>query len=218
MAGGCCNHCPTEAPEKESTWRCVLWASLVLNAAMFIVEVTAGVTSHSASLKADALDFLGDSANYAISLGVTGLAIKWRARAALLKGASLLLLGSWVLINTVWMAMNHTMPHAKTMGVIAGLALAVNLICAMLLWRHRGGDANRRSVWICSRNDAIGNIAVAAAAFGVFGTGTAWPDIGVAVTLAALGISGGWQIIRQARAELRTSAPPIQMPAAAPHH
>lgn len=102
------------------------------------------------------------------------------------------------------MALNGTMPHAETIGAIAGLALTANLVCAFMLWRHRAGDANRRSVWICSRNDAIGNIAVAAAALGVFGMGTAWPDIVVAVVLALLGVSGGWQIVGNVRTELRT--------------
>jgi len=203
MAGGCCGGCETTAPTKDRAWRRVLWIALAINAGMFAVEIVAGVAAHSAALKADALDFLGDSANYAISLGVAGMALQWRARAALLKGASLLLLGLWILGSTVWMAMTGALPQAETMGVIGLLALFANLVCAFMLWRHRDGDANRRSVWICSRNDAIGNIAVVAAALGVFGTGTAWPDIAVAAILAGLGVSGGWQIIRQARTELR---------------
>jgi Co/Zn/Cd efflux system component len=177
---------------------------LLINAGMFAVEITTGVYAQSAALKADALDFLGDAANYAMSLGVAGLALKWRARAALAKGASLLPLGAWVLASTAWMAAHGTLPKAETMGVIGVLALIANIVCAVILWRHREGDANRRSVWICSRNDAIGNMAVVAAAAGVFGTGTAWPDIVVAVVLAALGLSGGWQIVAQAVGELRT--------------
>jgi Co/Zn/Cd efflux system component len=208
MAGGCCGGCETTAPTRDKAWRRVLWIALAINASMFAVEIVAGVAAHSAALKADALDFLGDSANYAISLGVAGMALQWRARAALLKGASLLLLGLWILGSTVWMAMTGALPQAETMGVIGVLALFANLVCAVMLWRHRDGDANRRSVWICSRNDAIGNIAVVAAALGVFGTGTAWPDIAVAVILAGLGVSGGWQIVRQARAELRGIASP----------
>ncbi|GGO91700.1 cation transporter [Stakelama pacifica] len=206
MAGGCCGGCETTAPTKDKAWRRVLWIALAINAAMFAVEIVAGVAAHSAALKADALDFLGDAANYAISLGVAGMALQWRARAALLKGVSLLLLGLWILGSTVWMALTGTLPQAETMGVIGVLALLANLVCAVMLWRHRDGDANRRSVWICSRNDAIGNIAVVAAALGVFGTGAAWPDIAVAVILAGLGVSGGWQIIRQARVELRRVA------------
>lgn len=206
MAGGCCGGCEAPSPKQDQSWRRVLWIALAINAGMFLVEIGVGLVAHSASLKADALDFLGDSANYAISLGVAGMAIGWRARAALLKGASLLLLGLWVLGSTAWMALAGTLPGAEAMGIIGILALVANFVCAVLLWRHRDGDANRRSVWICSRNDAIGNIAVVAAAFGVFGTGTAWPDLIVAAVLAGLGISGGWQIIRQARAELRATA------------
>ncbi len=202
MAGGCCG-CETAMSGQDTGWRRVLWIALAINVAMFLVEIFAGVAAHSAALRADALDFLGDSANYAISLGVAGLASRWRARAALLKGASLFLAGFWVLGSTLWLALAGILPHAATMGGIAALALAANLLCAVMLWRHRSGDANRRSVWICSRNDAIGNIAVAAAAFGVFDTGMVWPDIAVAVILAGLGMSGGWQIIRQARRELQ---------------
>ena len=206
MAGGCCGGCETTTAggTDGKAWRRVLWIALALNAAMFAAEIIAGITAHSAALRADALDFLGDSANYAISLGVAGMALQWRARAALLKGATLLLLGLWVLGSTIWMALADTLPEPETMGIIGTLALLANLACAAMLWRYREGDANRSSVWICSRNDAIGNIAVMAAALGVFGTGTAWRDIAVATILAGLSVSGGWQIIRKARAELRT--------------
>lgn len=201
MAGGCCS--VDQGRQKiDGAWKRALWIALAINGAMFGVEMVAGVTAQSAALKADALDFLGDAANYAISLGVAGMTLVWRARAALLKGASLLLFGSWVLASTLWYALAGTLPQAETMGVIGVLALIANIICAVILWKHRDGDANRRSVWICSRNDAIGNIAVVAAAFGVFGTGAAWPDIIVAAILAGLGVSGGWQILRQARNEL----------------
>ncbi|MEC7933731.1 MAG: cation transporter [Pseudomonadota bacterium] len=205
MAGGCCGETPDNGGKTDDrVWRRALWIALIINAGMFGVEIVAGVTAGSASLKADSLDFLGDAANYAISLSVAGLALRWRARAALAKGMSLLLLGVWVIASTAWMAAKGTLPTAETMGVIGVLALFANLICAVMLWRHREGDANRRSVWICSRNDAIGNIAVVAAALGVFGTGTAWPDIAVAAVLAGLGVSGGWQIIRQAWLELKS--------------
>lgn len=212
MAGGCCGGCEAPPSTSDTSWRRVLWIALVINAGMFAVEIIASVAAQSAALQADALDFLGDSANYAISLGVAGLALRWRARAALLKGASLLVLGLWVLGSTVWMALAGTLPQAETMGVIGIMALIANLACAVMLWRHREGDANRRSVWICSRNDAIGNVAVVAAAVGVFGTGTGWPDIAVAAILAGLGVSGGWQIVRQARGELREVAQSMTAP------
>lgn len=204
MAGGCCDACG--APPGNAAARRVLWVALAINGAMFALEVAAGLAAHSASLKADALDFLGDSATYAISLAVLDRALAWRTRAAFCKGASLLALGLWVLANTALMAFAGTLPHAETMGAIGVLAFVANLATAALLWRHRAGDANRRSAWICSRNDAIGNLAVLAAAFGVFGTKTAWPDSAVAAVLAALAVSGGWQILREAWGELRIGA------------
>lgn len=207
MAGGCCGSKDNAETLHDRAWRRVLWIALAINAAMFCVEMVAGITAGSASLRADALDFLGDAANYAISLGVTGLALKWRARAALAKGISILLFGLWVLSSTVWMATHGIVPAGETMGLVGMLALAANLACAGMLWRHREGDANRRSVWICSRNDAIGNIAVVAAALGVLGSGTGWPDILVAAIMGGLALSGGWQIIGQARQELKE--PPI---------
>ncbi|MBF7014257.1 cation transporter [Novosphingobium resinovorum] len=206
MASGCCGGSQDDTEKlNHAAWRRVLWIALVINAVMFGVEIVAGVTAGSASLKADALDFLGDTANYALSLGVAGMTLAWRARAAMAKGVSILLFGVWVLGNTVWMAAQGVVPAAETMGIVGVIALVANLACAAMLWRHREGDANQRSVWICSRNDAIGNIAVVAAALGVFGTGTGWPHIAVAAIMAALALSGGWQIIRQARAELRSA-------------
>ncbi len=202
----CCHddHCSAPKPGgADPRWRRALWIALAVNAGMFALEIAAGVAAGSASLQADALDFLGDAANYAISLGVAGMALAWRARAALLKGISLAVLAVWVVATTVWHAVAGTLPSAGTMGAVGVLALAANAGVALMLYRWRGGDANMRSVWICSRNDAIGNAAVVLAAAGVFGTGTGWPDIIVASVMAALGISGGWQIVRQAAGELR---------------
>lgn len=199
-----CNSCASAKPDpsNDPRWRRAVWIALIINATMFGVEIFAGVTAHSAALKADALDFLGDSANYAISLGVAGMVLTWRARAAMLKGATLFALGVWVIGSTGYAAFAGTLPQAETMGIVGGLALAANVAVAFILYRFRSGEANMRSVWICSRNDAIGNVAVVAAAFGVFGTGSAWPDLTVAAILATLGISGGIQIMRQAAAEL----------------
>ena len=200
-----CNSCASAKPDpsNDTRWRRAVWIALIINATMFGVEIFAGVTAHSAALKADALDFLGDSANYAISLGVAGMVLTWRARAAMLKGATLFALGVWVIGSTGYAAFAGTLPQAETMRIVGGLALAANVAVAFILYRFRSGEANMRSVWICSRNDAIGNVAVVAAAFGVFGTGSAWPDLTVAAILATLGISGGIQIMRQAAAELR---------------
>jgi Co/Zn/Cd efflux system component len=187
----------------DPRWRQALWIALVVNAGMFLVEMVAGAAADSRALYADALDFFSDAANYAISLGVAGLALVWRARAALFKGATLVVLALWVFLACLWAIRVGSMPEAVPMGVVGMLALAANVVVALMLYRFRGGDANMQSVWICSRNDAIGNIAVVAAAIGVFGTGTAWPDIIVAAAMAALGISGGWSILRLARVELR---------------
>jgi Co/Zn/Cd efflux system component len=172
---------------------------------MFLVELIAGAAAGSVSLQADAMDFLGDAANYLISLLVLGMTLQWRARAALLKGLSLGVVGLWVAGQTAWNALYQTVPQAEVMGIVGVLALAANVACALMLYFHRHGDANRRSVWICSRNDAIANIAVLAAALGVFGTGTGWPDIIVAAVMAGLSVSGATQIIRQSLIELRSA-------------
>ena len=207
-----CHHhdsCCSDGPALNSpSWRRALWIALVLNGAMFLAEIISGVAAGSASLQADALDFLGDSAYYAISLGVAGMTLTWRARAALFKGVTLFALALWVIGITGFYAYFGTLPRAEIMGTVGILALLINVGVAAMLFRFRGGDANMRSVWICSRNDAIGNLAVVAAAAGVFGTGSGWPDIVVAAIMGALGISGGWQIVRQAMSELHhTSAP-----------
>lgn len=209
MAGGCCNDgCGTTARTAPASpaWRRALWIALAVNFAMFLVEVAGGQMAGSVALKADALDFLGDSANYAIALLVAGMALVWRARAALAKGIVLLGFGGWVAVTAIQRAIEGAPPQAFVMGVIGLLALAANVGVALMLYRFRDGDSNMRSVWICSRNDAIGNIAVVAAAFGVFGTGSQWPDIAVAAILAGLGIWGGTQIIRHALSELALPA------------
>ena len=141
MAGGCCSGCPSEAKRNDRLWRRVLWVALAVNAVMFGVEITAGVAAGSASLKADALDFLGDAANYAISLGVAGMALVWRATAAFLKGMTLFALALWVSGTTVWMALTGTLPSAETMGVVGVAALIANIGVAAMLYRYRGGDA-----------------------------------------------------------------------------
>lgn len=207
MADDCCKAaCGTTATLNDPRWRRALWIALGVNAGMFAVEMGAGAAADSRALQADALDFLGDAANYAISLLVAGMALTWRARAALAKGLALIGLGGWVMITAVLAALGGAAPEPELMGIIGALALAANTGVAIMLYRFRTGDANMRSVWICSRNDAIGNIAVMAAALGVFGTGTAWPDLIVAAILALLGISGGIQIVQQARRELRSVA------------
>lgn len=204
MSDTCCESaCGSAKALNDPRWRLALWIALGVNAGMFAVEMVAGAAADSRALQADALDFLGDAANYAISLLVAGMALAWRSRAALAKGVTLIALGGWVLVTAIMAAIGGASPEPRTMGVIGALALAANVGVALMLYRFRTGDANMRSVWICSRNDAIGNVAVLAAALGVFGMGTAWPDLVVAGILAALGISGGIQIVRQATSEMR---------------
>jgi Co/Zn/Cd efflux system component len=201
----CCGHCPGDDPGQTAAWRRVLWAVLAINAAMFLVEICAGVLAGSASLQADALDFLGDAANYGISLAVVGMALRWRASAALAKGATMGLFGLWVVGITAWHAWSGTLPEAGTMGVVGATALIANGASFVLLWAYRGGDANMRSAWICTRNDVLGNLAVLLAAAGVFGTGSGWPDFVVALIMAALALQGSWLVLRQSLFELRST-------------
>jgi Co/Zn/Cd efflux system component len=181
----------------------VLWIALVANVVMFGVEVVASAFSGSTALAADAADFLGDSANYALTLGALAVGGAWLSRVALLKGAAMSVYGIAVLAYAAWRAWLGVPPEAMTMGVVGLLALAVNLGVALLLYRFREGDANMRSVWLCTRNDVIANLLVLVAAAGVVGTGTVWPDVAVAAILAVLGLSSGRIVIRQALAELR---------------
>jgi Co/Zn/Cd efflux system component len=205
MAGNCCGSgSDDQASLNDPRWRRALWIALAVNAGMFIFEFAAGAAADSRALQADALDFFGDSANYAISLVVAGMALSWRARTAMLKGLTMLGFGLWVLVTAILAFINGTAPHAEMMGIVGAMALVANVGVALLLYRFRTGDANMRSVWICSRNDAIGNVAVMIAAFGVFQTGSAYPDLAVAGLLAALAISGGWQVVWQARGEMRS--------------
>ncbi len=211
MADSCCESaCGSATALNDPRWRRALWIALGVNATMFAVEMAAGAAADSRALQADALDFLGDAANYAISLLVAGMALAWRSRAALAKGLTLVGLGGWVMVTAILAAVGGASPGPQTMGIIGALALAANVGVALMLYRFRTGDANMRSVWICSRNDAIGNVAVIAAAFGVFGTGSAWPDLIVAGILATLGISGGIQIVRQAWGEIKPVAATVK--------
>jgi Co/Zn/Cd efflux system component len=194
--------CPAPTPPSGISYRRVLWIALVANVLMFGVELAASVFSGSSALAADALDFLGDSANYALSLGAIAAGGAWLPRVALLKGAAMSVYGLAVLAYASWRAWLGVPPEPLTMGVVGLLALGVNFGVAVLLFRFREGDANMRSVWLCTRNDVIANILVLVAAVGVFGTGTVWPDVAVAGFLAFLGLSSGSSVMRQARAEL----------------
>jgi Co/Zn/Cd efflux system component len=209
------NHCcPPPPPAADASYRRVLLVALALNAGMFLVEVVSGVAAGSSSLLADAVDFAGDAANYALSLGVLAFMPAWRPRVALLKGYSMGAFGLFVLGVTAWHALRGTLPEAATMGIVAMLALAVNLGVAVMLFRYRAGDADMRSVWLCSRNDAIGNGAVLLAAAGVFGSGSGWPDWVVAAVLSSLALTSAVSVVRHARREILDACASESSPAA----
>jgi Co/Zn/Cd efflux system component len=214
MSANCWHDCHDNDPQRGNTaYRRILWIVLAVNAVMFAVEIGAGLAAGSAALQADALDFLGDTANYAISLAVLGLTLRRRAIAALAKAATMGVFGLWVLGSALWHAHHGTLPSAATMGIVGFGALVANALVFVLLWSYRHGDANMRSVWICSRNDVLGNLAVMLAALGVFGTSTGWPDVIVAAIMATLAMQGAWVVLRQAARELRRLRRPVVQPA-----
>jgi Co/Zn/Cd efflux system component len=200
MAG--CRSCEARFDGASAGYLRVLWTVIAINASMFVIEMGSGIAAGSMALQADALDFLGDTATYAISLYVIGRPASLRASAALLKGLSLGALGLWVFGATVYRVFVLGVPDGLVMGGVGLLAFAANAVSALLLLRYRDGDANVRSVWLCSRNDALGNLAVVIAASGVLASGTAWPDLVVAGVMAGLFLTSAISIVRQALGEL----------------
>jgi Co/Zn/Cd efflux system component len=205
VSGACCHDEPGVAPGSpggEAGYRRVLWLALLINGAMFAAELGVGLDAHSKSLLADSIDFLGDAANSGISLFVLGLALVWRAPFGLaIAGA------------TIDSALGGSLPHAESMGVIGAVALAANVSVALMLFRYRKGDSNMRAVWLCTRNDAIGNLAVLIAAAGVFASDTAWPDLAVAAIMSSLAMLAGAQVMRQAWREIVESRAPAVLEA-----
>ena len=204
MAKTCCDNACDENVAQTGRYRRVLWVALAINLAMFFVEVLGGFSSGSVSLMADAIDFFGDAINYGISLVVLAMSLLWRARAAVLKGLTMGAFGLLVLAKALWSFKTGAVPEPFTMGVIGAIALIANASVAFMLYAYREGDANMRSVWLCSRNDAIGNIAVMLAAFGVFGSGSAWPDLLVAIIMASLGLSAAVHVLKRASIEFES--------------
>lgn len=199
-----CSHEP--APKKpNSQFRKALWIALFINVLMFVVEMFGGMYAHSSALWADALDFFGDAVNYGVSLAVLAASLYWRATVALAKGLVMALFGVVVLTKVIYAYIVGIPPEAMTMGMIGVLALIANLVTALILYAFRDGDSNMKSVWLCSRNDAIGNAAVIFAAIGVFGTGSLWPDLIVAMIMASLGLTGGYQVVKKALQERKQS-------------
>ncbi|MCB9960391.1 MAG: cation transporter [Rhodospirillaceae bacterium] len=205
--GACCGHHDHGDDNRfdglSADYRRRLWAVIAINAAMFGVEMTAGQVARSQALQADALDFFGDAMTYGLSLAVIGASLRVRAGAALAKAGSLLAMGLWVAGSTAYRVLVLGLPEAEVMGAVGVLALAANVASVLLLVRYKDGDANVRSVWLCSRNDAIGNVAVMAAALGVWGTATGWPDLIVAAVMAGLFLWSASQIGVQALREWR---------------
>lgn len=190
----------------DSRYKRVLWTVIAINATMFFVETVAGHVAGSQALKADALDFLADTVTYGLSLSVIGASIKARSAAALFKGLSLSLMAIWVFGSTIYRTFILGVPSAEVMGGIGAMALAANLASVLLLMRYKDGDANVRSVWLCSRNDAIGNVVVMLAALGVWGSSSAWPDLGVAALMAGIFLTSSVQILQQTWSEYRENA------------
>jgi Co/Zn/Cd efflux system component len=203
MADCCSGSCSSGKPPVDPRYRRVLWIALFVNAGMFVVELAGGWNAGSVSLLADAVDFFGDAANYGLSLFVLALAPVWRSRTALIKGLTMGAYGIFVLATAVFNFARNVVPDPATMGSVGLLALAANLGVAVLLFAYRNGDSNMRSVWLCTRNDAIGNVAVLLAALGVFGTGAGWPDILVAGVMGGLGLTAASAVIQQAQSELK---------------
>ena len=202
-----CGHSHGPFDGMSDTYKQRLWMVIAINAVMFVVEMTAGQLARSQALQADALDFFADAVTYGISLAVIGASLKTRSMAAAAKGLSLLFMGLFVFGSTIWRVFEGGVPEAPVMGVIGFLALAANVASVLLLMSYKDGDANVRSVWLCSRNDAIGNVIVMIAALGVWGTATAWPDLIVAGIMAGLFLSSSIQILNQSWREWKAGEP-----------
>ncbi|MDP6343311.1 MAG: cation transporter [Alphaproteobacteria bacterium] len=210
----CCENDALQFDGDSIAFRRALWAVIAINATMFVVEMAAGVLADSQALKADALDFAGDTATYTLSLAVVGMPLIRRAQAALLKGLSLGAMGLGVLGFTAYRVVVLGTPAAEVMGAVGILALAANLSSVLLLLKYRNGDANVRSVWLCSRNDAVGNIAVIVASVAVWLTASGWPDLIVAIVIAGLFLKSAFSIVAQALGEMRLAASPDRVTSA----
>lgn len=201
MGKHCCEH-NIEVTNKNSKFKNALYFALFVNLAMFILEVTQGIASKSLSLQADAIDFLGDSLNYAISLFVIAASIQTRAKVSLFKALTMFLFGIWVLVEAYISFTSDHVPNSFTMSWVGVLALTANVLAAVVLYKFREGDSNMQSVWLCSRNDAVGNVAVVLASVGVYYFNSKWPDLIVACAMAGLAISAALTVLKVARKEL----------------
>ena len=192
----------TKRAERDPAYRRALWIVILLNLGFGLVEIVGGFIADSQALKADALDFIGDGTISLFGLIALGWTAHARSRIALVQGLFLGALGLGVIGFAIWRAMNAVAPDADLMGGIGVVALIINVSAALVLSRFREGDANVRAIWLFSRNDALANIAVIAAAGLVAWTGQAWPDLAVAGIIALLFLHSAWEITRGAMAEM----------------
>lgn len=199
-----CNHCESDKKPVSHGAKNALWIALAANLVMFFVEVIGSLKADSVSLRADALDFLGDAANYAVTLFVLGMAVTIKAKASMAKGIVMGSFGLWVFGSAIYNLQQGAAPESHTMGVLGILALLTNLSVALILYKYREGDSNMQSVWLCSRNDAIGNIAVILAAVGVYFTGKNIPDVVVASLMAILGLTAAFRVLKLSKQELKS--------------
>lgn len=206
MSMGCCGNGPDiDIAKVKKSFKNALWIALILNFSMFIFENIQSLMSHSLSLRADAIDFLGDSANYFVTLFILNSAIKTRAKVSLLKAMFMFIFGVWVLVEALFRFQTDTLPNSFTMSWVGGLALLINAFVALILYKFKDGDSNMQSVWLCSRNDAIGNLAVVLASFGVFYFQSKWPDLLVALFMAILSTTASIKVIRLVKIELNSN-------------
>ena len=203
MADDCGCSADEELIEKSPGYRRALWIVVVLNVGYGLIELFGGYFSNSQALKADALDFLGDGSITFIAILAIGWSLAWRARAAALQGAFLCVMAIWILYETVNRILDQSAVEPFAMGAFALGALVVNLVAIVPLLPYRDGDANVRAVWLFSRNDAIGNVAVLIAAGLVALTGAPWPDLVVALIIVGIFLHSAWGILNQARRDLR---------------
>ncbi len=214
--GSCCENKSCELTAMRQSHGRVLWIVLAINAAMFVVEGLAGMAAHSTSLLADALDMLGDALVYGFSLFALSRSARWQAGAALIKGGFMLAFGLGVMGEAIDKAWHPVMPVVEAMGVVGSLALAANLVCFFLLYRHRADNLNMSSTWLCSRNDLVANVGVLLAAAGSYFLASRWPDIIVGTVIAGLFLSSAFGVLRESMRALRTPDETLPIPAASP--
>lgn len=190
----------------DTAFRRVLWICLVLNFSMFIVDIIASHLSGSIALLADAIDFFSDSMSYIISLYVLNKSLKWRASAALINAGGMIVVGIWVGIAAIERFYNPVVPHAPIMGGVGAMALAVNIISAALLYKFRHGDSNAKSVWMCSRNDALYNVGIIVSAVLVYYTASGLPDLAIAALILVLELFSAWHVFQHAREDFKRAA------------